>query len=120
MRIFEQRRPQFIRVLAGMQTLGVIGKHLLKLDDACCDMLKQIALSTKVYLPTPPKWEEHHRLPSTLEEAAAGGSGAAWTLLRRKTLVAENQRFERLQKLAATQEAAARESQKLQAVKSQA
>lgn len=111
---FEQRCPQFIRVLAGLRRFDVIAEYLSSLDEACCEMLRQIAFGKELYLPSPPDWEDHHRLPETLEEAALGGSGAAWTLLRHRILRTEKDRLARLRELAKTQETAAKEAAKLQ------
>ncbi|TSC72432.1 MAG: hypothetical protein G01um101438_516 [Parcubacteria group bacterium Gr01-1014_38] len=108
-----QRRPQFIRVLAGLKRLDLVTTKSMELDEADCDMLRKIALGTELYLPTEPNWGEKHRLPKTLEEAVAGGSSAARLLLLHKIKLQEKARFAQLRKLAATQEDASLQIERL-------
>ena len=116
---FRQRRPQFVRVLAGLNKLSLLEKKPpADLDDACRDMLTQIAFSTNLWLPTSPTWQEHLRRPGTLEEAVVGGSAAAKLLLLTTMKCQEEKRFERLRKLTHQKNAAEQGLQKLGSQKS--
>lgn len=109
-----QRRPQLVRVLAGLGKLSLFeGKSPEDLDDACNEELKRVALGTRLYLPTGPDWRETFRLPETLEEAVVGGSEAARVLLLHAIWQKELKRCAQLQELARTQRSAAEAIQKL-------
>lgn len=109
-----QRRPQFVRILVGLNKFALLRWESPEdLDDACYKMLKRLALGTELYLPTEPSWEKHLRLPNTLEEALTGGSGAAKILLLHGIRLKEHKRFAQLGKLASQQQAAARAIERL-------
>lgn len=109
-----QRRPQLVRVLAGLNNLSFLEEMSSEdLDDACCEELKRVALGEKLHLPTGPDWRETFRLPETLEEAVVGRSKAARVLLLHMIWQKELKRCEQLQELARTQRAAAEAIQKL-------
>lgn len=116
---FHERRPQFVRILAGLGELRLFSEGhrfvKLELDEKDCEMLEKIALGTKLDLPTPPNWSSEHRLPETLEEAVAGGSRAAQLLLIERAAGRQKKRFAKLRELASRRERTEAEMQKLSA-----
>lgn len=117
---FQERRPQFVRILAGLNELGCfmirrnfIADRELELDERDCEMLGRIALGTEVHLPTEPDWTEKRRLPQTLEEAAVGGSRAAQLLLITRVADQQRKRFAKLRELASKRTRAEEEIRKL-------
>ena len=111
---WRQRRPQFVRVLAGLHQLSQLERGSTEsLDEACCEMLKRIALGTKLYLPVEPHWGEKQRLPKTLEEALAGRSDAAKVLILHAVRKKEEERFAQLRELAHQQHVVTEEMQRL-------
>lgn len=108
----QKRHPQFLRVLAGLHRLDLAPRKQCDADEQCLEMLKQIALATKLWLPSSPDyWQKKHRLPTTLDEAVYGGSHAAALYMELQVRSREHQRFSQMGRLTSEIEEARRELQ---------
>lgn len=94
---FRKARPDVITLLAGLGELNLLlkGDRYEEMDNVCLKKIESLAFGYELWLPD----ANEFRKPQTIEEACLGKSQAARVLLVLRTLLAEEERFDKMRKL---------------------